>query len=156
MDHTRFTNASGLQDAAELSTAADLAKLAIALRRDFPRYYSLFSRTSFRFRGRMVEGHNRVTRDFPGADGLKTGFVNASGFNLVTSARRNGQQLVGVVLGSPTWQERDARMKQMLNEAFAMLGASRAPVTRPQRHHTRPKPTHRGASAVRQPHVQAS
>jgi D-alanyl-D-alanine carboxypeptidase len=124
MTNTVFRNASGLPDNAQRTTAFDLARLAIALRRDFPEYYPLFSRTSFTYKGRVWAGHNRLTSNYPGADGLKTGFVNASGFNLVTSAKRGNTKLIGVVMGGNTARSRDNRMVALLDRYFQKVSGS--------------------------------
>ncbi|MCD6035183.1 MAG: dacD [Rickettsiales bacterium] len=118
MNHTQFINASGLHDARQVTTAYDLARLATALYRDHRKYYHLFSRTEFKFKGSTVRGHNRLLSSYQGADGLKTGYVNASGYNLVTSAERYGYRLVGVVLGGRSSQSRDSQMKELLNRSF--------------------------------------
>lgn len=137
MGHTIFRNASGLPDFQQKTTAYDLARLAMALHRDFPEYYPLFSRTSHRYKNIVVGTHNRVLVSYRGADGLKTGYINASGFNLVTSAERNGKRLIGVVMGGRTARGRDAHMMSLLDRAFASLNntnsfndvfASRVPV----------------------------
>jgi len=118
MDHTTFANASGLHDPRQKSTAVDLAKLAIAIKRDFPQYYHLFSRTSFYYNGKEVKGHNRVTANYPGAEGLKTGFTNASGCNLITTATRENKSLIGVVIGGKTSAVRDQKMTTLLDAHF--------------------------------------
>ncbi|MFN7038331.1 MAG: D-alanyl-D-alanine carboxypeptidase family protein [Alphaproteobacteria bacterium] len=119
MHHTLFKNASGLPNPAQKTTAYDMAKLAIALNRDFPEYYSFFSKTSFTFKGNTYHGHNNVTKNYPGATGLKTGYINASGFNLVTSAKRGNSKLIGVVLGGDTAQSRDKKMVALLDKYFS-------------------------------------
>lgn len=119
MSNTTFMNASGLHNPQQVTTAVDLAKLAIALQRDFPQYYSMMSTLRFTYKGVKYETHNRVTKNYPGATGGKTGYVNASGFNLVTTAKRGNMNLVGVVLGGVTYKKRDAQMVSLLNNAFA-------------------------------------
>lgn len=128
MKNTTFVNASGLHDARQVTTAYDMARLAIALKRDFPEYYPLFSNTKFNFQGQTIAGHNRVTQNYKGADGLKTGFIRPSGFNLVTSAERGNARLVGVVLGGDTAQARDKRMMSLLDQAFVRKGVAIAPI----------------------------
>jgi D-alanyl-D-alanine carboxypeptidase (penicillin-binding protein 5/6) len=118
MMNTHFRNSSGWPDPKQQSTAEDLVKLSLALKRDFPQYYNLFSATSFMFRGKVYQGHNYVTKHYPGADGIKTGFVCASGFNVVTSAKRNGKHLIAVVLGGKTAKERDQKMIALLDKHF--------------------------------------
>jgi D-alanyl-D-alanine carboxypeptidase len=162
MANTVFRNASGLPDNSQRTTAFDLARLAIALRRDYPQYYSLFSRTNFTYKGHVWEGHNRLTSNYPGADGLKTGFVNASGFNLVTSAKRGNAKLVGVVMGGETAKARDRRMVklldyyfqkitgQVMNTAYAAEPVSATPVS------TRKKHKRHGSKKLRAANQQAS
>jgi D-alanyl-D-alanine carboxypeptidase len=130
MERTRFYNASGLHDERQVTTAYDMARLAIALKRDFPQYYHLFKKTSFRFKGRLYASHNHVVRNYKWADGLKTGYVRQSGFNLVTTAAKGDKTLVGVVLGGVSARERDARMVAMLEKTFGEYKtnlASRSP-----------------------------
>ncbi|WP_458526614.1 D-alanyl-D-alanine carboxypeptidase family protein [Onishia taeanensis] len=122
MGTTRFRNASGLPDDAQVTTARDMATLAVALMRDFPEYYGEFSRTEFVFRGKRQRGHNRLLSNYPGADGLKTGFIRASGFNVATSAVRDGRRLIAVVMGGFTSRSRDAHMADLLDRGFSRLG----------------------------------
>ena len=119
MEHTRFYNASGLPSARQWTTARDMSILALALIDKFPGYYHFFSVRSFRFHGRMVYGHNHVLNLFAGADGLKTGYIRSSGYNLVTSAVRHHRRLVGVVLGGATAHRRDLTMVALLTRAFS-------------------------------------
>jgi D-alanyl-D-alanine carboxypeptidase len=121
MKKTTFRNASGLPDRLQRSTAKDLVLLAVSLQRRFPQYYHFFENTQFTFKGRTYKSHNRVLKKLPGADGLKTGYINASGFNLITSARRNGRKLVGVVLGGKTSRSRDAHMVELMERTFARM-----------------------------------
>jgi D-alanyl-D-alanine carboxypeptidase len=118
MSRTNFENASGLPNLKQKSTAYDLARLAVALRRDYGKYYHLFDKSQFTFNKKTYYTHNRVTKNYRGADGLKTGYIRASGFNLVTSAKRNGKSLVGVVLGGQTIKGRDRNMMKLLDNAF--------------------------------------
>lgn len=128
MMHTAYRNASGLPNPEQKTTAYDLARLAIALRRDFPEYYSLFSRTSFTYNNRVYQGHNRITSNYPGCDGLKTGFVNASGFNLVSSAKRGDTKVVAVVMGGQTAQSRDRQMVALLDKFLGRTSSSEGTV----------------------------
>ncbi len=125
MKNTTFMNASGLPNSEQLSTAYDMARLAIALRRDYPEYYGLFSRKSFRFNGHIIASHNRVLNRYQWADGLKTGFTNASGFNLVTSTSSPNGKLVGVVMGGPTAAVRDNHMINLLEYGYKKLNTIR-------------------------------
>lgn len=115
MKDSHFMNSSGLPHKNQKSTAVDLAKLAIALRRDFPKYYHYFSIEKFTYNKRTWYSHNRVTLNYKWADGLKTGFTSASGFNLVTSASKGKKRLIGVVLGSPSVPHRDKKMMKLLD-----------------------------------------
>lgn len=134
MANTTFRNASGLPNSGQVSTVRDMAALSVALRRDHPQYYHFFAVTSFEWGGRTIRTHNHVLRQYDGADGLKTGYVNASGFNLATSARRNGRSLVGVVFGGKTAGWRDRHMMSLLDDGFqqaTMMAALPAPGRKP-------------------------
>jgi D-alanyl-D-alanine carboxypeptidase len=121
MTRTVYHNASGLPDPRQHTTARDIARLSLALVHHFPREYRYFSVRSFRFHGRIIPGHDHLLTSYPGCDGLKTGFTDASGFNLASSAVRDGHRLIGVVLGGPTYQARDAEMAALLDRGFAKL-----------------------------------
>ena len=118
MSRTTFLNASGLPNPGQVTTARDMATLGLRLMRDFPQYYPYFRTQSFVYQGRTIRGHNRLLGTYEGTDGIKTGFINASGFNLVSSVRRGDKRLVGVVLGGRTGASRDAYMKAMLTKYF--------------------------------------
>ncbi|MFO1058852.1 MAG: D-alanyl-D-alanine carboxypeptidase [Dongiaceae bacterium] len=122
MRSTSFRNASGLPDPLQKTTARDLTILARALVQTYPGYYHYFSDDSFVWRSRTYVGHNRLLRSYQGADGLKTGYIRASGFNLATSAVRSGHRLIGVVLGGRSAGARDAQMASLLDRGFAALG----------------------------------
>ncbi|MDB5361719.1 MAG: D-alanyl-D-alanine carboxypeptidase [Rhodospirillales bacterium] len=119
MTNTTFRNASGLPDDEQVTSARDLVKLAQHLHDDFPQYYRFFSTREFLFRGRLIKGHNRLMYRYAGMDGLKTGFTSASGFNLASSAERDGHRLIGVVMGSTSGGVRDRLMATLLDNAFA-------------------------------------
>ncbi|NWN83819.1 MAG: serine hydrolase, partial [Halomonas sp.] len=118
MNDTTFRNANGLPDAGQTTTARDMATLSLRLMQDFPQYYHYFSNTRFSWKGNTITGHNRLLDNYAGADGLKTGFIRASGFNVATSAVRNGRRLVSVVMGGFTAASRDAHMTDLLNRGF--------------------------------------
>ncbi|WP_229359010.1 D-alanyl-D-alanine carboxypeptidase family protein [Halomonas salipaludis] len=118
MPNTYFRNPSGLPDPLQTSTARDLATLSVRLMNDFPDYYHYFANSSFTYRGETINGHNRLLRNYPGADGLKTGFIRASGFNVATSAVRDGRRIVAVVMGGFTAQSRDDHMITLLDRGF--------------------------------------
>jgi D-alanyl-D-alanine carboxypeptidase len=122
MRRTTFRNASGLPNSKQTTTARDLATLGRRLVQDFPQYYPYFSTESFTWNGRVYRTHNRLIKTFEGAEGLKTGYTRRSGFNLVTSANREGNRLIGVVLGGRSVGTRDAHMREILNNAYAEIG----------------------------------
>ena len=134
MTHTTFRNASGWPDPDQVTTARDLALLAQHLIQDYPAEYHYFSTPSFLFHGRVIPNHDRMLRSYPGADGLKTGYIDASGCNLVTSAVRGDVRLIGVVMGASNGGERDTHMAALLDAGYERMGV---PITRepPQRFH---------------------
>jgi len=113
-----FQNASGLPDEGQISSARDLALLSAALIRDFPQYYRFFSATQFNYKGRVLPNTNRILKSYPDADGLKTGFTCGSGYNLIASAKRNGQRVIGVLLGAHSSGERFQQMEDLLDVGF--------------------------------------
>jgi D-alanyl-D-alanine carboxypeptidase len=125
MSSTVFRNASGLPNREQVTTSRDLARLAFALMRDFPHYYPVFSVQSWPYRGRILENHNRMLTSYEGADGLKTGYTNASGFNLVMSAMRDNRRLIGVVMGGDSAGQRDRLMAMLMDQGFASAAAMR-------------------------------
>ena len=121
MTHTTFRNASGLPDPEQVTTARDLALLGRRLIADFPAYYGYFGTPSFTFHGRVHRNHDHLLGTYPGADGMKTGYIVASGFNLVSSAARGGVRLVGVVMGGANGSERDNHMMALLDQGFERM-----------------------------------
>lgn len=128
MNQTRFRNASGLPDIEQMTTARDMAILGRRLLNDFPNRYHYFGTVHFAYGHAQIRNHNRMLGDYDGADGIKTGFINASGFNIVTSAKRDGVRLVGATFGGASWVERDRHMAALLDQGFSQMGvAPRAP-----------------------------
>jgi D-alanyl-D-alanine carboxypeptidase len=121
MSHSTFQNASGLPDPEQWTTARDLAILGRRLINDFPAYYRYFSTPSFAWHRQVISNHDTMLRTYPGADGLKTGYTEASGHNLVTSAVRGGVRLIGVVLGAASNGERDIHMASLLDQGFEQM-----------------------------------
>lgn len=119
MTATTFRNASGLPVPPNMSTARDLATLARALWRDYPTEYRFFATEEFTYRGSVYETHNHLMANFAGMDGIKTGYIHASGFNLAASAVRNGRRLIGVIMGGSSAHARDLQMAGLLDDAFA-------------------------------------
>lgn len=132
MRNTRFMNANGLPNSSQVTTARDMAVLAMALKKHYPEYYPLFNKLSFRYKGRTYISHNNVTKTVRGVDGLKTGFINASGFNLVSSMNTPNGRLVGVVLGGRTAVLRDNRMKQLLKSGQQYLAYNKPLENKPR------------------------
>lgn len=124
MTRTNFRNASGLPDRFQYTTARDLSKLALALYHTFPKEYAYFATERFTYRGETYDNHNHLMAAFQGMDGIKTGFINASGFNLAASAVRDNRRLVGVIMGGRTAGSRDMEMAALLDDAFAHHGAA--------------------------------
>jgi D-alanyl-D-alanine carboxypeptidase len=118
MEHTNFHNASGLPDLQQLTTARDMALLARHLAYDFPQYFHYFSVPGFSYGGRSYATHDNLLAAFGGTDGIKTGYTQLSGFNLVTSAVRSNKHVIGVVMGGPTAAVRDREMMRLLSAAF--------------------------------------
>lgn len=121
LERTTFRNASGLPNSRQTTTAQDMARLAIALHRDFPQYFDYFDRTEFTYRGRTYRNHNSLVGRVEGVDGLKTGYIRASGFNVVVSAERGSNRLIAVIMGGPTAAARDAHAEELLEAAFNTL-----------------------------------
>ena len=121
MKHTTFKNASGLPNRQQKTTARDMAILAAAIYHHFPQYYKWFSMKKFSYQGKTYYTHNHVLSKFEGADGLKTGFTNAAGFNIITSAERNGQRVIAVTMGHRTLKARDKKVMSMMEKGLTKL-----------------------------------
>lgn len=119
MSRTTFRNASGLPHSGQMSTAKDMSKLARRLQKDFPQFYHYFAETKFTYGKHTYRSHNKVLKRLDGAEGMKTGYIRASGYNLVTTAKRHGHRLVGVVFGGNSVRARDRHMTSLMNKAFA-------------------------------------
>ena len=115
MRSTTFRNASGLPNRYQRTTAADMAKLGLALRQHFPKRYRYFQTRSFRFGRQTYPNHNRLLGVVRGVDGIKTGYTRASGYNLVTSAGANGRRIVAVVMGGRSGRTRNAAMAALVS-----------------------------------------
>ena len=118
MRRTHFANPNGLPNEQQVSTARDLAKLTRAIIIEFPEYADMFSLGSVQVGKQVLRSHNGLLRTFAGADGMKTGFICDSGFNVVASATRDGRRLVAVVLGEPTVATRTDRAANLLENGF--------------------------------------
>ncbi len=118
MRSTTFRNASGLPHRGQLSTARDMSTLARALLMHFPHRYSYFSESKFRHSGKTYKSHNKLLTDYEGTDGIKTGYIRASGFNLVASVKRGEKRLIGVVFGAKNSKTRNRHMVKLLNKGW--------------------------------------
>ena len=121
MSHTFYHNASGLPDEMQITTARDLGILARHLAYDFPQYFHYFGTPSFVFRGQLYVGHDNLIGNYEGADGMKTGYTNGSGFNLVSSVVRGNVHIIGVVMGGRSAHKRDMEMVRLLDDTFAQV-----------------------------------
>ena len=122
MTQTSYVNPNGLPADGQITSARDLAILARAVIRDLPEYEYFMHIPSIRFGRRVTKNFNKLIGRYPGADGFKTGFICASGYNLVGSATRNGKRLIAVVLGASSGQARAVRAAQLLERGFASNG----------------------------------
>ena len=120
MNNTQYVNASGLPDNRQLSTARDISILSRAVLRDYPQYYTFFSTRQFTYLGRTTKNHNHLLGSMPGVDGIKTGFTNASGFNLAASAVRDDRRLIAVVMGGSSTAARDLHVQDLLEAGFTV------------------------------------
>ena len=125
MSRTIYKNASGLPDSGQITTARDQSALGRAVQERFPRYYKYFSIRTFVFRGQSIGNHNNLLGRVEGVDGIKTGYVNASGFNLVTSVHRGNRYLVAVVMGGSSAGSRDAKMRDLISDKIAQASVKR-------------------------------
>lgn len=127
MNATTFRNASGLPDPEQVTSARDMAILARHLVQDFPAEYRYFSAPQFVFHGRVIRNHDHMLTTYPGADGIKTGYTEAAGHNLLTSAVHEGVRLIGVVLGAASNFERDVQMASLLDRGFETMNVPVVP-----------------------------
>lgn len=125
MSRTTYKNASGLPNDAQKTTARDQATLAKHIREDFPQYYHYFSTEYFVWGKSRIRNHNHLLGKYKGTTGLKTGYTNASGFNLTATVERDNKFLIGVVMGGQKAKIRDARMVEILDKAFPRAMAAK-------------------------------
>ena len=126
MNRTIFRNASGLPHRGQMSTARDMAKLAHSLLTSHSKYYGYFSIKKFIYKGQKYKNHNKLLTSYKGVDGIKTGYIRAAGYNLVASAKRGEQRLIGVVFGGNSSAHRNRHMTKLLNKGFAKLDQNRS------------------------------
>lgn len=121
MNDTTFKNASGLPNSKQKTTARDMAILSMAVYRHFPQYYKWFSAQKFIYKGKKIYGHNNLLKTFSGADGMKTGYTAAAGYNIVTSAMRNNNRVIAVTMGHRFLNERDKKAAKMMDKGLQYL-----------------------------------
>ncbi|MBO1076810.1 D-alanyl-D-alanine carboxypeptidase [Roseomonas marmotae] len=135
MTRTTFRNASGLPDIEQVTTARDMATLGRRLQHDFPDRYHYFGTRQVRLGSISLRNHNRMLESYEGTDGIKTGYIDASGFNIVTSAKRENVRLIAAVFGGSSWTERDRQTALLLDQGFVQMGVNgsgRAPLVASQ------------------------
>ncbi len=125
MKHTTFKNASGLPNSQQKTTARDMSILAMAVYHHFPQYYKWFSKKSFTYKGQKITGHNHLLDTFKGADGMKTGYTAASGFNIITSAKRGNKRVIAVTMGHKFLNDRDKHAYKMMDLGLDHMNKNR-------------------------------
>lgn len=140
MSKTTFRNPHGLPDNGQRTTARDMATLGIAIQERFPQYYGYFKTRAYKYKGRTYGNHNKLLGRVRGVDGIKTGYIRASGFNLVTSVNTGGRQIVAVVMGGRTGASRNAQMTKLIGQYLPK--ASRGRKSAPLIAQKTVKPTH--------------
>src|SRR5262249_23863944 len=125
MTQTVYRNASGLPDDQQITTARDQAILGRAIQDRFPNFYPYFATRTFEFRGKAVRNHNHLLGTLDGVDGIKTGYIHDSGFNIVVSARRSNHYLIAVVFGGRTADARDARVRSLIDNNINIAAVKR-------------------------------
>jgi D-alanyl-D-alanine carboxypeptidase len=131
MSATTFKNAHGLPNSEQVTTARDMVTLGLRLQDDFPKHYPLFSMREFSFRGDSHRNHNTMLLSYEGTDGIKTGYIGSSGFNLVANVRRQGRHVIGVVFGGPSAAARNQTMRNLLNVAMVRASTVKTRQTTP-------------------------
>ena len=125
MTSTTYVNASGLPADAQITTARDQATLGRAIRARFPNYFPVFSTLSYRYHGVDIHNHNGLLGRIDGVDGIKTGYTDASGYNLISSVHRDDKSIVAVVLGETSNAAREARMRGLIEDGIRQASSQR-------------------------------
>lgn len=136
MVNTTFKNASGIANSQQLTTALDMALLGAAMLQTFPHYYHYFSLREFTYKGVTIKNHNHLLGKYDGCDGIKTGYTVPSGFNLLSSATRDGRRLIAVVLGGSSIKSRDQKSMTILDEGFTKLAQNPNVINQAVNHNT--------------------
>lgn len=118
MISSSFANSTGLHGEGQYTTAYDMARLSLALKEDFPEYYHLFSLKQFTYNNILYKTHNHVLAEYKGAEGMKTGFTNAAGYNLISIARKGNERVISVLLSCESYKKRDDFTKRLFDKAF--------------------------------------
>ena len=147
MSRTQYVDATGLPNDGQITTAHDLAILGRAVETRFPRYFKFFSTHEFEYAGEIISSHNHLLGRVDGVDGIKTGYVRASGFNLLTSVHRDGRSLIAVVIGGRSAASRDAMMESLIADHLAEASVGR-PATMVADVESPPEPPRAGRSAT--------
>lgn len=155
MANTTFRNASGLPDPGQVTTARDMVTLGLRLEDDFPQYFPLFATRQVTYAGTTYRNHNTLLGTYQGVDGIKTGYIRASGFNVVTSVKRNGRHIVAVVFGGKSAGTRNATMRSILDRTLAKASTVRTRQRAPVLVAT-PRPTRRPPPASSPPPAPAT
>jgi D-alanyl-D-alanine carboxypeptidase len=124
MEYTNFRNATGLHESGQFTNSYDLARLVLALRRDFPEYYHFFATKEIEIGGMKYKSHNTILFEYPGSEGLKTGFTNAAGYNLIAAAKKNDHRVISILMSCANIKARDEFTKQLLDKAFLEMPES--------------------------------
>ena len=132
MTGTNFVNPNGLPDNNQYTTVQDMAKLSAAVIHDFPEYYEFFNTRTFRYNGVTYKNYNNMLGSYPGADGLKTGWISSSGYNLTASATRDGHRVIGVVFGARTPAERKSDMTELFDYGLEVMAKAPPAVLLPE------------------------
>ena len=125
MTQTFYSNASGLPDDQQITTARDQAILGRAIQDRFPNYYRYFATRTFEYRGHAIRNHNHLLGAIDGLDGIKTGYIHESGFNIVTSIRRANRHIIAVVFGGRSAEARDARVRSLIDNNINIASIKR-------------------------------
>ncbi|MDZ5761055.1 D-alanyl-D-alanine carboxypeptidase family protein [Lyticum sinuosum] len=133
MFNTNFVNSHGWHNPHQYTTAYDMAILSISLQKAHPKKYKMFSKKSFKFRGQVISTHNNVLKEYPGVDGIKTGYIMPSGFNLITSVKKNNiGTIIAVVMGGTTPVQRDEHMIELINTSYKFIEKKYRPISDPK------------------------
>ncbi len=130
LEKTSFSNASGLTDDGYTSSASDLVRLSMAIMQHFPEEYKMFSLKEFKFKGKTMRTTNSILRTYKGAEGLKTGYTNIAGYNLITSASNKDGRIIAITMDKRSTKHRDSSMRKLLNLGFKRLAEQKTEIAK--------------------------